>query len=199
MKKVVVFGLGNPGAEYLTTRHNAGRILLDDYAESRGFLWKRQEGVYVSKAIIDDCEVFLMKSLSYMNESGKDLGRWLRYHNFDEPPFLLVLQDDSDQNFGKMKLAQGGGSAGHWGVESLYHSLLAWYQRDEIWRLKIGIRPYNNTRKSETFVLKPFALEELKSLKTLNEVIFGSEFLHLLINKNPNHAQSIINSLSLKS
>lgn len=197
MKNLLLFGLGNPGDEYRFTRHNAGRIILDLIAQRYKLHWKSEQGIHSCSFQNGEYTIQLVLSTSYMNESGKDLGKWLRYRNNDDLPVLLIIQDDSDQQSGKCKLVQGGGSAGHWGVESVYQSLVAWYQRDEVWRLKLGIRPIGNKKKSETFVLKSFSEVELKQLGILSQQITDIKFLELLLEKNPSHAQSIINSLNL--
>ena len=145
---MLIYGLGNNGARYFETRHNVGRLLLESldtgkFSAKENYLYRRAGG-----------HDHLLTS-GFMNESGLPLVSFVKYFKI-KPGILLILQDDSDQLEGRVKLVQGGGSAGHHGINSIYRHLVATdFALDDVWRLKIGIRPEGNTHKSETFVLKP--------------------------------------------
>ena len=105
-----------------------------------------------------------------MNESGKPLADLLNFFSFSfqKNDVLFLLQDDSDQLEGGVKLVQGGGTAGHRGVESVYQNVKKFgFLPENIWRLKIGIRPEQNRLKSETFVLSNLSEIDEKTIQNL--------------------------------
>lgn len=163
---MLLYGLGNNAPKYLHTRHNVGRILLESLAETsfqkkNGYLY-RQAGPHEH-----------LLSAGFMNDSGLPLVEYTRYFK-TEADTLLIFQDDSDQLEGRVKLVQGGGSAGHHGINSIYRHLLATpFAVEDVWRLKIGIRPEENRQKSETFVLKPVSAILTNTLTRLQQELRG--------------------------
>jgi peptidyl-tRNA hydrolase, PTH1 family len=150
----LVIGLGNPGAHYATTRHNLGAQALRAYAQQQGWSWKRQRKLLVERAVGERLgrELHLVVPMTYMNESGKAVGRLVRH---DKWPLerLLVLVDDVDLPLGKMRLRPSGSST-HNGLRSLCEYL----GTDQFARLRMGIgRDHGDLAE---FVLDPFAPEE---------------------------------------
>ena len=97
----LVVGLGNPGKEYDKTRHNIGFMVLDDYLGN--VKWSNKFNSLYYESVINQEKVLFIKPLTYMNNSGKAVGEFVRYFNIDMKD-ILVIQDDLDLNVGDYKL-----------------------------------------------------------------------------------------------
>jgi peptidyl-tRNA hydrolase, PTH1 family len=131
----LVVGLGNPGAEYARTRHNAGFWLVDELARRAGGTFRsdsRHQGD-LAKVRLADTELWLLKPMTFMNRSG---GPVQSVANFYKIPVdsILVAYDDLDFPPGIIKLKQGGGAAGHNGIRDIAPQV-----GENFWRLRIGI------------------------------------------------------------
>ena len=175
--KLIVVGLGNPGKEYVNTRHNAGFWVLDELIKTfdgAGFKEIKKfklEDIEIELEIYSK-KVLLIKPLGFMNKSGEVLKKYFDYKEWDKEELLcklLIVLDDADQLEGKFKLTNKGGAGGHKGLENIFNA----FSSDEIKRIKIGIRPENNEEKSETFVLGGFNKEGklAKKIQDMPEII----------------------------
>ena len=145
-------GLGNPGPQYVFTRHNFGFLVLDHFAHLKGFSFR--EGPFQS-AVAEWEEVFLLKPLTFMNLSGQAVGPWVERLALP-PSRVLVIHDDLDLPLGRLKFAPKGGHGGHRGVRSVMEAL----GTKEFPRLKLGIgRPPAGVTVVD-YVLSPFKEEE---------------------------------------
>ncbi|PJA19286.1 MAG: aminoacyl-tRNA hydrolase [Candidatus Brennerbacteria bacterium CG_4_10_14_0_2_um_filter_43_14] len=162
----IILALGNPGAPYQTTRHNAGQLILDTYFSSMSaplLKWKQNKKCHAETIQITikktpparAGEVVYARPLTYMNESGTVARELLKKYGAS-PNHLLVIHDDSDLITGNVKFTASSRAAGHHGVESIIRAL----KTQNFPRLRIGIRPPMSKNKSETFVLKRFSAEE---------------------------------------
>jgi peptidyl-tRNA hydrolase, PTH1 family len=170
---LIIFGLGNNEERYLNTKHNIGRKILEHWAnmyEHTGF--KRKNGFFAARVDSLEEPVYFVYPTGYMNVSGEALSDFARFFKIDKSKArLLILQDDSDQKEGNWKLVQGGRSAGHRGIDSIHKHILGIdVDPDNIWRLKIGIRPDQNTSKSMTFVLSRLSKIDDLSVTKLTEL-----------------------------
>jgi peptidyl-tRNA hydrolase, PTH1 family len=128
----LVAGLGNPGPEYASTRHNIGFMVADQLAAQFGSTWEKSTKW---DALLAKCgNVFLTKPMSYMNRSGYPLLAIAQFYKID-PPEILVMLDDMALPLGRLRLRLGGGSGGHNGLESV----IMQFATEEIPRLRIGI------------------------------------------------------------
>jgi len=128
----LVAGLGNPGAEYRSTRHNIGFMVADQLAAQFGSTWEKSTKW---DALLAKCgDVFLTKPMSYMNRSGYPLLAIAQFHKID-PSEILVVLDDMALPLGRLRLRLGGGSGGHNGLESV----IVQFATEEIPRLRVGI------------------------------------------------------------
>jgi peptidyl-tRNA hydrolase, PTH1 family len=137
MPPAVLAALGNPGAEYAATRHNAGWLVLEALAEKLGAPW-RAEARYpalVAKVEVGGNPVHLVKPLVFMNETGKPLAAFLRFHRI-EPSLCAVLHDDIAFEPGILRLTVGGSDGGHNGIRSCIEHL-----GTEFIRARVGIGP----------------------------------------------------------
>jgi peptidyl-tRNA hydrolase, PTH1 family len=128
----LIAGLGNPGAEYASTRHNIGFMVADQLAAQFGSTWEKSTKW---DALLAKCgDVFLTKPMSHMNRSGYPLLAIAQFYKID-PPEILVVLDDMALPLGRLRLRLGGGSGGHNGLESV----IVQFATEEIPRLRIGI------------------------------------------------------------
>ena len=128
----LVAGLGNPGPEYASTRHNIGFMVADQLAAQFGSTWGKSTKW---DALLAKCgDVFLTKPMSHMNRSGYPLLAIAQFYKID-PPEILVVLDDMALLLGRLRLRLRGGSGGHNGLESV----IVEFATEEIPRLRIGI------------------------------------------------------------
>ena len=152
----LIVGLRNPGSEYQGTRHNLGYEVLGVLAGrieaklKRGPLRVRSE-----VATVPGRDLVLASPNTFMNDSGRAVGSLRSYYKVD-PEDLLVLHDDIDLAFGRLRLQKAGGSGGHNGIRSLESHL----GTKDFWRLKLGVgRPPGN-QDPAAHVLKRFTKDE---------------------------------------
>ncbi len=132
----LIVGLGNPGAQYESTRHNVGFWLVDSIVATCRASFRPEARFYgeLCRVSIDGADVRLLKPSTYMNRSGQSVAAVARY--FDIPPEqVLIAHDELDLPVGSVRLKQGGGHAGHNGLRD---TIAALGVRD-FWRLRIGI------------------------------------------------------------
>src|SRR5688572_28928421 len=153
----LIVGLGNPGAEYEKTRHNAGFRWVDAIAEAKRAAWKKETKFsgWTSKVEEGGREFALLKPATFMNVSGKSVGAYLRFFKL-EPDAMLVVHDELDLPPGAVKLKRGGGTGGHNGLEDIIEVL----GTKDFWRLRIGIGHPGNKDLVPDFVLKKAKRDE---------------------------------------
>jgi PTH1 family peptidyl-tRNA hydrolase len=164
----LIVGLGNPGVQYELTRHNAGFLALDVFADQHGcvFNTERWQGIYSSMRL-DGVRTLLVKPQTFMNKSGLCVARFAGFYKI-EMANILVVHDDLDLLPGKMKIVAGGGAGGHNGVRSLIKHL----GNSDFARLKIGIgRPERNDQGQgipvDRYVLSSFSDQDLAHFNDL--------------------------------
>ncbi len=177
---IFIFGLGNPGQEYLFSRHNFGFIAIDSFSQECDFpAFSRKKNYLISKKDISDKDVYLIKPLTYMNLSGKAVKEVLNKHGIfkisdnDNTSNIILIHDDLDLSFGSYKIKFGGSGGSHNGVISVINSL----QSKNFIRIKLGtnspVRVKFNT--GADYVLSNFSKDEIKRLpdflKTINELL----------------------------
>jgi peptidyl-tRNA hydrolase, PTH1 family len=116
---LLIAGLGNPGAQYLRNRHNAGFMAVDTIHESYDFgPWRAKYQGFVSEGKLRRRKTYLLKPMTYMNESGMSVGAAVRFLKL-MPSCVVVMHDEIDLAAGKLKAKTGGGDAGHNGLRSI--------------------------------------------------------------------------------
>ena len=153
----LIVGLGNPGADYARTRHNAGFLVADKLAERWRASWTYEKKFSARLASVqrNDRRVLLCEPQTYMNSSGEAVGAVVAYY---QAPLsgLLVVVDDADLPLGEIRLRPGGSSGGHHGLESIEQHLGT---RDYA-RLRIGIGRHSGAREITGYVLGRFSSTE---------------------------------------
>ena len=180
----LIVGLGNPGKEYVNTRHNIGFQFLDSIALKYGvtFSKKKFNGMY-TEFMLNDEKIILLKPLSYMNLSGTVISKYMNYFKIDLKD-VLIIHDDLDMNFGRIKIVFNSSSGGHNGIKDIERCLGS----KEYARVKIGI---SNDKSIDTkdYVLGSLTSEELNILndiyKNLENIIidFCNDSLSKLMSK----------------
>lgn len=155
----LIVGLGNPGPEYETTRHNFGFLVLDELARRMntdfGFD-KKFKGDKAQASHSEQDKVILLKPLTYMNLSGESAAPLARFFKLP-PEDVLVVYDDLDLPLGRLRFASKGGTAGHNGMKSMVKHL----GTQTFPRLKLGIgRPVHPGMSPADYVLQRFAKDE---------------------------------------
>jgi PTH1 family peptidyl-tRNA hydrolase len=135
MIKLLV-GLGNPGTEYESTRHNAGFWWIDTAARDLKVTLQPDRAYHglVARTAVKGEAVWLLEPQTFMNLSGKSVGALARFFKI-QPQEILVVHDELDITPGEAKLKLGGGHAGHNGLRDIHAQL----GTDQYWRLRIGI------------------------------------------------------------
>ncbi|MFW7378160.1 MAG: aminoacyl-tRNA hydrolase [Oligoflexus sp.] len=160
----LLVGLGNPGPKYETTRHNAGFLILDEIASRQSINVDQQKfQALLGKGRLLGDECIFIKPLTFMNLSGKSVAAALRFFKIDVAD-TIVLHDDIDVPFGKVKARTGGGHGGHNGIRSI----IAETGQADFHRIKLGVgrpqQPEDGT--VVNWVLNPFTTDELATVQS---------------------------------
>lgn len=154
----LVIGLGNPGVKYSLTRHNVGFMVLDRLADRYGVNFNDTHDALIAKTTIANQETILLKPLTYMNLSGKAVKKALMKSGDSQ---LIVIHDDLDIDFARVKIKKGGSSGGHRGIESIISEVGS----SDFIRVKVGI---GRASPVDEYVLSPFNKDEIEPI---NEAI----------------------------
>ena len=159
MKMIV--GLGNPGSRYGSTRHNVGFMAVDAMGKDIGSVINQKKAdALVVQAAYCEVKLLLVKPQTFMNLSGNSVAQLLNYYS-DRISDLIVVHDDMDIPFGRIRFKSSGGSAGHKGLRSITEML----NSQEYDRLRIGVGRPPEYIKPEAYVLMGFSAEESKMLE----------------------------------
>ncbi|MBU1427861.1 aminoacyl-tRNA hydrolase [bacterium] len=132
----IVVGLGNPGSKYEFTRHNIGFRIVDNLARDMETEFKKAKSYYslISRGMINNHKVILVKPQTFMNLSGRAVNRVVSYYKIPLQD-LLIVYDDLNLELGKIRIRKRGSAGGHKGMESIMQYL----NSEDIPRLRIGI------------------------------------------------------------
>jgi len=155
----LVVGLGNPGKKYHNSKHNIGFMSLNSYADANQIKFKKSIKFIAEIGKLND--TILVKPKTYMNLSGSSVRRIADYYNI-EPHNMLVVFDDLNLPFAKLRLRLNGSAGGHNGIKSIINSIYS----EDFKRLRIGIGNNQNVEMKD-YVLSPFGKAELKELEQL--------------------------------
>src|SRR5471030_1742470 len=162
----LIVGLGNPGAEYARTRHNAGFLLVEKLAAQWHCGWsgERKFAARIAKREHGGKKVLLCEPQTFMNLSGETVGALKEFYQLPLKQ-ILVAVDDADLPFGEIRLRKSGSSGGHHGLESIEQHLTS----REFARLRIGIGRKDGAREITNYVLGKFDSSESELLKKVLE------------------------------
>lgn len=153
----LIVGLGNPDKKYNHTRHNIGFWVLDNFLGS--VTWQEKFSSLYFENVVNSEKIIYLKPQTYMNESGLALREVCNYFNI-KPEDILVVHDDLDMAFGKIKIKLSGSSGGHNGIKSIIDNI----KSEDFYHFKLGVSSDKNLD-AKTFVLKKFSFKEQLVLK----------------------------------
>jgi len=192
-----IAGLGNPGVEYEKTRHNTGRIILENIRSARKLPeWekdKKTNALTLQEAAGENKIAYVMPE-TFMNKSGTSVSKFIK--NAKQAERLVVVYDDLDLPIGTFKISFDRGSGGHRGVGSIIKSL----RTKAFMRIRVGISPSTPAGKLKKpkgedavlkFIMKPFTPNEEKTLKKLSKKI--DEAIQLFIKEGRGKAMNTFN------
>ena len=180
-----IAALGNPGEEYKNTRHNVGRIVLEEFAKKNSFSdWVLDNKLKAlsSQGKIGKEKVHLIEPETFMNKSGLSLQPIITSKKKAEN--LIVIHDDLDLPFGKFKISFNKSSGGHRGVESIIKAI----KTEAFMRIRVGISPSASSGKLKKpkgekdvadFILGEFKKNETETLKKISKKV--AEALEMII------------------
>ena len=187
----LIVGLGNPGGSYAGTRHNAGFMALDVLAGRHGLdVGRRRFSSLVGSGRIAEKKVILAKPQEYMNLSGEAVRLIVDYYNVS-PVNLVVLHDDLDVAFGRIKVAARGGAGGHKGVASIIRHLGV----KDFTRVKIGLGRPPEGWETENYVLGRFNETELGAIQDV--LVCAAEAAEVTVAHGAAEAQALFNRRDL--
>ncbi len=193
----VIIGLGNPDEEYARTRHNAGRMAVQKFAEVHGFSeWKDEKKAksFVARGRVGSALALALLPNTYMNKSGMAASYYIKSVKAAEK--LIVAYDDLDLPLGSIKISFDRGSGGHKGIDSIMRVL----KTRRFVRVRIGISPVGvsgDTRKPhgeekvEKFILGDFSKDDLTQLKKVFKRT--SEAIHAIVHDGREVAMNVFN------
>jgi peptidyl-tRNA hydrolase, PTH1 family len=163
---LLVVGLGNPGPVYAKTRHNLGLVVANLLAARLGEKFKvhKRSGAQIVTGRLAGRSVVLAKPSTYMNESGRQVAPLTKFYSVP-PADIIVIHDELDIEFGRIRLKFGGGVAGHNGVRSVAAAL----GTKDFQRVRIGIGRPPGRKEAAAFVLENFSAKERPEVETICE------------------------------
>jgi len=186
---LLVVGLGNPGPQYALTRHNLGFLVLDILADRIGETFKvhKKSGADVATGRLAGRPVVLAKPRVYMNESGRQVGPLAKFYSVPARD-VIIVHDELDIDFGRIRLKYGGGVAGHNGLRSVGAAL----STNDFHRVRVGIGKPPGRQSGASFVLEPFAARERPEVGVICEQ--AADAVELLIAQGLEPAQNVVHA-----
>jgi PTH1 family peptidyl-tRNA hydrolase len=185
----LVVGLGNPGRDYAQTRHNLGWVVIEALALKHGLTWQTKPSFEAEIARWDfapGCTRWLVKPLTFMNESGRSASAVARFYKLAAPE-IVAIYDDLNIEVGLVKVAENGGAGGHNGVASLLDQL-----GPDFLRFRVGIGPKEPAAMDlKDFVLGKFTTDQ--SILIQQKLTHYIEGLELLLTRGASFAMNQLN------
>jgi len=160
MKKFLIIGLGNIGAEYVNTRHNIGFKILDALAGASNISFEPNRYADTAKLKIKGRPVTLVKPTTYMNLSGKAVNYYLQAEKIN-PENILIITDDLALPFGTLRMRTKGSDGGHNGLKHIIQTL----NSSQFTRIRFGVGNEYSKGNQVDYVLGKWSSEEEEQLK----------------------------------
>ncbi len=193
-----IVGLGNPGDEYVDTRHNVGWAVLSAFVETHALPIFERSSRYaclLSEGIYEEEDLKILLPTTFMNNSGQSLARYFKDYDRKHADKLIVVHDDIDLPLGTVRVSYDRGAGGHNGIQSIINTMTT----KRFIRVRIGIARKNFFGVLErprgevlsTFVLGKFTKREREQLTEVNKKV--DEALTHIIKKGVEHAMQEMN------
>lgn len=183
----IIIGLGNPGEQYARNRHNIGFMVVEALAREAGGKWFRRGLSRECRIEINGCPVLLAEPLTYMNRSGKAVDALLSTLQ-RKPQDLLLVIDDLNLPFGRIRVRERGTAGGHHGLESILNML----GTDEIVRVRMGIGEEQMPEDKAEFVLSDFPQQKQAELDGM--ILKAGNAIKSLLNDGISKTMAIFNA-----
>ena len=169
----LICGLGNPGKEYIDTRHNIGFAFIDKLVSFYNFIsYKQDSKKEIFKGVINNNSCFLLKPLNFMNLSGQPIREVMNFYKIEKNR-LFIIHDDLDLELGKVKVKVGGGNGGHNGLSNIDEMI-----GNDYHRIRIGIDHPGEKHLVSNYVLNKFnEIEKDLINKQLNNITQNFELV----------------------
>jgi PTH1 family peptidyl-tRNA hydrolase len=186
---LLVVGLGNPGPQYAKTRHNLGFMVADLLAARMGGQFKvhKRSGAEIVTGRLVHRPVVVAKPRTYMNESGRQVGPLAKFYSV-LPTDIIVIHDELDIDFGRIRLKLGGGEGGHNGLRSVVNAL----GTKNFQRVRIGVGRPPGRKDPAAYVLEPFTAAERTEVPAICEQ--AADATELLIEAGLEPAQNQVHA-----
>lgn len=186
-----IVGLGNPGLQYENTRHNVGFLTIDYLAKKYDIKVKKLKfkSLY-GQGEISGQKVMLIKPQTYMNNSGEAIRDLKNFYKFEDDKLIVIL-DDIDIDFGKIRIKKKGSAGTHNGMKSIIYQI----QTDNFPRIKISVGQKPSYMDLASFVLSGFTKDEADIVR--EEIINAADACEMIINDGIDKAMNKYNSLNL--
>ncbi|WP_044566190.1 aminoacyl-tRNA hydrolase [Anaerococcus provencensis] len=186
-----IVGLGNPGRQYENTRHNVGFLTIDYLANKHNIDVKKSKfKALYGQGEISGQKVMLIKPQTYMNNSGEAVRDFRNFYKFEEDK-LIVIVDDIDIDFGKIRIKQKGSAGTHNGMKSIIYQL----QYDTFPRIKVAVGKKPDYMDLANFVLSGFSEKEVEIIR--EEIKLASQSIETLLESGIDKAMNKFNSINL--
>ncbi len=173
----LVVGLRNPGERYERTRHNLGGDTVATLAERHQVRFKKAPRIRaeIAELSLDGNRAVLARPFTFMNESGQAVAPLVRYFGIVLDR-VLIVHDDIDLPFAKLRVQEGRGSGGNNGIASIIRSL----SDEAFWRLKCGVGRPPGRMDPAAFVLRRFAKKERDDIDLVRQ--YGADIIEIFVN-----------------
>ncbi len=183
----MIVGLGNPGKEYSNTRHNIGFMVIENFVQKYDISFKKESkfNSYIGKGNINNSNILLVEPLTYMNLSGTALVKIAHWYKIPIDD-ILVIYDDINLDFGRIRFRDSGSDGGHNGIKSIIQYFGG---ANNFVRIKIGVGPDPGGAARKNYVLQNFAKKEMEVLPKILDIcansleVFLSEGMSVACNK----------------
>ncbi len=184
----IVAGLGNPGKEYVNTRHNVGFMVIDELALRLGVgSWEKKHKALIGKAKIGADRVILVKPQTYMNLSGESIRSVCDYYKVNPDTNLIVISDDINLMTGQLRIREKGSAGGHNGLKNIIQHLSS----EGFTRLRMGVGEKIAGQDLKDHVLGHFGKEDLEVINAA--VKDAADAVTLIINDGVDKAANKYN------
>lgn len=184
----IIVGLGNPGKEYVGTRHNVGFQTLDRIADKYNIdISEKKHKAIIGKGYIEGQKAVLVKPQTYMNLSGESVRAVIDYYKVDETQELIVIYDDVSMEVGKLRIRKKGSAGGHNGIKNI----IAHLGHDVFLRIKVGVGEKPKGYDLADYVLGHFTKGERVIMEECGEKI--SDAIVLMMEDKVDEAMNKIN------
>ena len=186
-----IVGLGNPGLQYENTRHNVGFSTIDYLSKKYNIPVKKSKfkSLY-GQGKISGQKVVLVKPQTYMNNSGEAVRELKNYFKFDEDELIVIL-DDIDINFGKIRIKKKGSAGTHNGMKSIIYQI----NNDKFPRIKISVGKKPDYMDLANFVLDGFDKKEADIVR--KEIIMAADAVEMMLETDLDKSMNKFNSINL--